>query len=191
MLDKLENMGLISANNGQLSEKQQIILLHIYKSRLSGEKVDVDATLSDIESGKITSYAQLLTSEIEPFFDGGFNGGIEKLHALVAEKRAKEGSENTFGATKKFEEVEERMKLVCGAFENKRAKLEEIEGWLGDENALKSMNLGDEAVETLRAQRDKLKAEYELKRLQRLPLATRYILSSEIRLGKYQQEIIK
>ncbi len=121
MLDALDKMGLLKKENGTIDEKTKIVLLHIYKSRLEGKKTDIKGILNQINANDISSYSQLLSKDIDGLFCDGFESGIEKMHNMFREKRIQSGRELGYGASQKFDEIEQSMetlKLVterCGA----------------------------------------------------------------------------
>lgn len=197
MLEKLSELGIVDAKDGKLTSEEETILLHIYKSKLEGVSPDLVTVQAKIKSGELTSFKQELDEETSSFFDGDFASGIEKIHAKLGVLRAEGKREEKYAAARAYETLCDRMGKMKSVIKNQREELQTLGGWLEDEGAFKAycsscgLVIGGEksgAIKGLLQQNfEAKKSEFGVAKTRALNLATEYILTTEVRSGKYEK----
>ena len=120
MLETLEKLGFLSTENGQISNQDKIILLHIYNSKINGEKVNAQ------------QIAQVLDTDAS-VSDEQFASQIKSAHKVLAERKLQEVDNEKLGSSRLFEKMEERVQGLKGAFEEKKIEFETVRGVLENE----------------------------------------------------------
>lgn len=108
MLKTLEELGFLSTENGVVSAEDQKILLHIYKSKLNGEKIDSQQIIDALD-GENISYQEFLAQ-------------VSSAHKTLAHKLFKNVDVQKLGSARAFEKLEERVDGLKAAFEEKQAQ---------------------------------------------------------------------
>ena len=196
MLEKLKELGILDAQNGQLSKEEEIILLHIYKSKLEGETPELVSVQDRIKKGELTSYSQELDEETACFFDGDFASGIEKIHAKLGSLRAEGKGEEKYSAARAYETLCDRMGKVSNAIKSKREELDTLGNWIENEDSFKAfcaasgVNVEGEKSAQLKSLLQTnfvaKQSEFFNAKSRALNLATDYILTTDVRSGKYE-----
>ena len=107
MLETLAELGFLSTENGVVSAEDQKILLHIYKSKLNGEKIDSQQIIDALD-GENISYQEFLAK-------------IKEAHKALSQVVLKDIDVQKLGSSRAFEKLEERVNVLKAAFEKKQA----------------------------------------------------------------------
>ena len=108
MLKTLEELGFLSTENGEIAAEDKQILLHIYKSKLNGEKIDSQQIIDALD-GENISYQEFLAQ-------------VSSAHKTLAHKLFKNVDVQKLGSARAFEKLEERVDGLKAAFEEKQAQ---------------------------------------------------------------------
>ena len=93
MLKTLEELGFLSTENGEIAAEDKQILLHIYKSKLNGEKIDSQQIIDALD-GENISYQEFLAQ-------------VSSAHKTLAHKLFKNVDVQKLGSARAFEKLEE------------------------------------------------------------------------------------
>ncbi len=195
MLDALKELGLIDSPDGKLTKEEEILLLHIYKSKLEGVSPELVETQAEINSGKLTDYCQLLSDEVAPFFADGFNKGIEKIHAKLVKNRAEDGSEYVLKASRKHGELCVRMKQIKNAINNSRQDLELMKGWLSDEKGFEAFCSSrdiapNESMKTmLKSAYEAKQSEFNAAKVRALNFSVGFLIADDVQTGRFVPQL--
>ncbi len=197
MLEKLNELGILDAEDGKLSNEEEIVLLHIYKSKLEGVSPDLVTLQERIRNGELTSFKQELDEETAAFFDEDFASGIEKIHAKLGLLRAEGKREEQYSAARAYETLCDRMGKLKNIIFEQRGAVNTLSDWLKDENTFKEYcascgmvfegDKSEEIKSLLQQNFIAKKSELGNTKTRALNLATEYILTTEVRSGKYEK----
>ncbi len=179
MLETLEKLGFLSIENGQISNQDKIILLHIYNSKINGEKVNAQ------------QIAQVLDTDAS-VSDEQFASQIKAAHKVLAERKLQEVDNEKLGSSRLFEKMEERVQGLKGAFEEKKIEFETMRGVLENEQNFDAFcqktNLSankDMVKKALQKKFDDTKADYLKQKVGCLSVGVDFAAWADARAGKY------
>lgn len=181
MLETLEELGFVTSENGCFDNQDKVILLHIYKSKLNGDKIDFAQIAQDINAGKSVS-------------DEEFYSKIRTAHKVLAEKRSNEIDNEKLGSSRLFEKFEERLKTIQDAFQDKKVQFEAMQELLNNQDSLdafcqKTNMSGNKDVvkNALSKKFEEMKPDYLKSKINCISVGVDYSAWVDARTGKYSR----
>lgn len=118
---ELQKLGFVSVVQGELDEKDKILLLHIINAKLKNQKIDKDKLLKAIKQAESVS-----NDDFETAFYDAYN-------TLGERKKQELGEGEKLGLSRSFESFQDVVSKRSKTFSLKKQEYDVICTWLTDE----------------------------------------------------------